>query len=332
MHVLQMPSEEISEIVANSEEFLKKLSGAKVLIVGGTGFIGRWVTSSLLEASSKFGIEIELLVRNKEKTSEQISRFKNASVRIHGIRQAGEIRGVTHIIHGATPSSPSTGGTDMEAVYKTSMDVGNLLVEIAKYCNVPIFMHLSSGAVYGPKPIENTLLSENESVSEYVTDFYMKSKIDLEALTENASKGGWVKGSNPRLFAFAGPGITLDAHFAVGNFMQQAREGSQITLQGNPNTMRSYLYPVDMTTWLLASLANPSLEVTHIGSDIGYTMSEIATVVASEFKVEANISGNLRTPANFYIPETTATKKRLNVSQTIDLPEAIRRWRKWLES
>lgn len=331
MKDLKLPLRELSEIVSNSSDSLAGLSGARILVAGGTGFIGRWLVSSLLEASDEFKLEIDLLVRNRAKATAHFSKYGNGRIRIHGIHQANQISGVTHIIHSATPSSPSTGGNDMKGVYKSSIDIGNLLFDVAKRSNTPTFMHLSSGAVYGAKATKNLPISENLHISENITDLYMKSKIDLEVQIVNATKAGWVKGANPRLFSFAGPGIAIDAHFAVGNFMEQALQGKRVVVKGHPDTSRSYLYPVDMTTWLLASLANPSLEGTHIGSNFGYSMSEIAGIVASEFNVEAVISGNLEIQPNFYVPDTKSTQKRLNVSQSIFLPEAISRWRKWLE-
>lgn len=332
MKEIPVPPGEISEIVSNSSESLKQLTGAKILIVGSTGFVGEWLTSALLMASQQFDLKVEMLVRDKINATNLFSGLSIRDCRIYTMDEVSSIRGVTHMVHSATPSVFKTGGNDMENVYQSTIDIGDVLFEIARRSSHAVLMHLSSGAVYGKQQLGNFPVTEKHKVAEEISDLYMKSKLNLEHNIEQQTKNELIKGTNPRLFAFAGPGIAVDAHFAIGNFMLQGLRGETISVKGNPETRRSYLHPVDMTTWLLAALANPSLETTHVGSEYGYSMQEIASFVADEFGVKAETSGNSETPATYYVPETSNTKRRLGVEETIRLPEAISRWRKWLES
>lgn len=77
---------------------------------------------------------------------------------------------------------------------------------------------------------------------------------------------GVVKGTNPRLFNFFGPGLPLKSHFAIGNFVHDALNENQIKVTGSLETMRSYLYISDLVIQLFALSTKPTLDVLHIGS------------------------------------------------------------------
>jgi UDP-glucuronate decarboxylase len=323
---------DISSLSKNAQISFEQLEGSRILLAGGTGFVGHWLLAALALASKKHNIQLTLLVRDFYKARIIVEQFDTAQVNITSTDEINPKGNYTHLIHAATPSTKSTGGKDDNSICKSASSVETYLFRLLTSEITPVYMHLSSGAVYGAKPNSRILLSENSPLVSSATDQYTKTKLTLEKNLVNATLVGAVRGTNPRLFSFAGPGIALDDHFAVGNFIAQAIKGGPVSLNGNPCTMRTYLHPVDMAHWLLAALANPSLETTHIGSEIGYTMEEIARIIAAEFGVNADVRGDSSIPPNFYLPSSTQTKKRLNVGETIALPEAISRWRRWLES
>ncbi len=323
---------DISCITRNASNFLEQLEGSKILLAGGTGFVGKWLFATLASVFKTHNIQLTLLVRDFDRAKAMVDQFDAAEVNFLHIDDKHPKGGYTHLIHAATPSTKLTGGKDPDSIYNSAFTVESCIFQLLETQVTPVYMHLSSGAVYGAKPKIRYAFSENSPVSNESSDAYTKTKLALEKNLVDATISGAVLGTNPRLFSFAGPGLALDDHFAVGNFMAQAFKGGPVTLNGNPETIRTYLHPVDMTHWLLGALANPSLEATHIGSEIEYTMEDIAKIIASEFGVKVDVRGNSSTPPNFYLPRTTQTKKRLNVGETILLPEAISRWRRWLES
>ena len=323
---------DVSSLTKNAKISFEQLEGSRILLAGGTGFVGNWLLAALALASKRHNIQLTLLVRNSIKAKAIVDQFDTALVSFTSANEINPKGDYTHFIHAATPSTKSTGGKESKSIYNSASSVETHIFGLLRPEITPVYMHLSSGAVYGTKPSIRIAFSENDPVIDSASDTYTKTKLILEKNVVNATLSGAIFGTNPRLFSFAGPGIALDDHFAVGNFIAQAIKGGPVSLNGNPCTMRTYLHPVDMTHWLLAALANPSLETTHIGSEIGYTMEEIARIVASEFGVKADVRGDSSIPPNFYLPSTTQTKKRLNVGETIALSEAISRWRRWLES
>ena len=95
---------------------------------------------------------------------------------------------------------------------------------------------MSSGAVYGRQPLTVDHISEDYSGAPLTTDpksAYGNGKRASEwlAATYAAEKGLSCKIA--RCFAFVGPYLALDKHFAVGNFMRDVLSGKPILIGGD---------------------------------------------------------------------------------------------------
>ena len=136
-----------------------------------------------------------------------------------------------------------------------------------------------------------------------------------------------------RLWAFLGPLLPLDIHYAAGNFVADALGGRAIHVKGNLATVRSYLYPTDLVVWLLAALTRGRPGVAYnIGSDVDTTIGELATTVAAVSGSTAGLRIPDRTseyPADRYVPDVSRARAELGVRQTVGLADAIDRTLSW---
>jgi nucleoside-diphosphate-sugar epimerase len=327
---------DIDSLLSGGRTF-QEFDGATITILGGTGFIGQWIIQALHEFGLNFGFSAEITV-----ISRNASRARNLFAEKFGLTPnvvefdfavgLAELEKCDFFINGATPSTKKTGIDNVEAVYASTVNASNSIIRSAKrYGNKPRVVNLSSGIVYGTQGLaERNQIESASTIHPNSQSGYLNAKLSSESIFSEAAVLEEVKAISPRLYAFAGPGISLDEHFAVGNFIRDGLEGSQITISGNPSTTRSYLYPTDLVVWILAALTQPKDINVNVGSEIPITMLELATLVSElTSKMGVRVLGSNVVASN-YVPSTSCFRENYAVSQQISLNEGLERWIEWL--
>jgi nucleoside-diphosphate-sugar epimerase len=157
-------------------------------------------------------------------------------------------------------------------------------------------------------------------------DSYGRLKLKLEELIKQATEMGKIRGSNPRLFSLAGPGLHLNSGYALPTFIDSARKGFPIIIEGNPNTQRTYLYPTDLVERLVLIGTSPDIRDFQIGARRNLRMIEIANKVGEIWGVPVKLENTLNLQANYYCPDEN------NGESELDFEEILIRWKRWLES
>lgn len=322
-----------------SEHTFQEYNDSTITLLGGTGFIGMWLIEALHVYARNYSFSSKITVitrypKNAHKIFVEELGFKIKIIEFDFAVNSTDLEKSDFFINGATPSQNKTGLLDYDSVYKSSVNASHSLIRSAtKYGNKPKIVNLSSGIVYGHQDVSVRNQIEAPISKEQLSySGYLDAKIASELLLSEASEAGLVESISPRLYAFAGPGIVLDEHFAVGNFIRDGLQGNRIVIKGNPSTVRSYMYPTDLVIWILTALLKPANLNTNIGSEVPISMLELGNLISDmTSKKGVRILGENQEISN-YVPSTSCFRQNYGVSEQISLSRGLENWIEWLRS
>ena len=225
------------------------------------------------------------------------------------------------IIHAATPAVTTLAPGEMRSII---IEGTERVLQFARKCGAERLLFTSSGAVYGPQDPECHNVPE-DYLCNPVTEYGI-AKLEAEKMCIASGIPTLIA----RCFAFAGPRLNKDIHFAIGNFIRDGELGRDIIIRGDGTPYRSYLYADDLVEWLFTILEHgvPSRPY-NVGSPEGLSIADLAGVVASCFANPPQIKiltppvpGAL--PAR-YVPDTSRAEKELGLKVKTPLPEAVKK-------
>jgi len=335
-------STDSQQIIAQTDG-LVALHGARLFITGGTGFFGRWLLESLVAACATCQLDATavVLTRDPDHFRRQAPHLAgHPAVTLH----AGDIRtfafpdgGFSHIIHAATPASAQLNTDAPLEMWDVIVAGTRRVLDFTRQCGARRFLLTSSGAVYGTQPADVTHVAEEfpgapDTLAPGTA--YGAGKRAAEFLCAQYARSGGFDVVVARGFAFIGPYLPLDAHFAVGNFLRDALAGGPIRVNGDGTPYRSYLYAADLAVWLWTLLSRgTSGRAYNVGADEAITIAELAGLVARQC-VPACAVEIARTPVagvlpTRYVPSIARVTAELGLRPTVSLEEGIRRTLAW---
>lgn len=306
-----LDSSEFEDQIEVCNSLLGQLSGARVLIYGGTGFIGKWLTSFLTQAQIKLNLDLEITVVSRNLALAGSILPPNVNVLTNHTAQ--NLRKVTHMVFGAT-SSTSSEPTEMNESFCLAQSAIELARKQDKRVN---FINLSSGA---SKKVKFTHFPE-KAPSDYAA-----LKRAVEELVSFESIRGNLLGTSPRMYSFLGPLLPLDSKYAAGNFMKAALLQEPIKITGNPETLRTYLHPLEMVSSLTSLLLNPVSDSVEIGGTELVSISQLAEKINYIVGGVGVLYPEISNARNDYIPDQNYN---LIENQKITINESIKRWKNW---
>jgi nucleoside-diphosphate-sugar epimerase len=332
-------SADLQHILDHTRDLWEELRGARIFITGGTGFFGCWLLESFLHANRQLGLKasISVLTRRPDFVKRSIPHLmRDPSVTLY----QGDVRNFefpngefSHIIHAATDASANLNNENPFLMLDTIIEGTRRTLDFALHCHADKFMLTSSGAVYGRQPYTITHIAEDYQGAPNPLDpqsTYGQGKHLAEHLCTLHAMNSTMQLKIARCFAFVGPYLPLDIHFAIGNFIRDAMYGGPIIIKGDGTPHRSYLYAADLAIWLWTILLKgQSLHPYNVGSDESLCIADIARVVAEQFPdgIKVEIHGKLDPTKSIehYVPSIHRAKCELGLQQFIPLGNGIKR-------
>jgi nucleoside-diphosphate-sugar epimerase len=336
---------DIDEILSLASEDLRWILDQRILLTGASGFVGRWLTTAWLEAAAAYGGSGKLFCLARDLTfledfhpSLVNERVVRINTDIRNAKLAPELH-LEAVIHGATTASADLSSSQPFEVASVMMSgLMRLLSELETH-PVSRFMFLSSGAVYGRMPQALSGVAETFVGSLDWTDkkfVYHELKRSSESILETWATQKRCSLVNARLFAFLGPYLPLDRHFAAGNFLIDALEGSKVKVNSGGQSVRSYQYPTDLVRWCFKALATETFAGSlNVGSDRACTIVELADAICRSAAngSATSIQGvDTESTLTFYLPDISRARFQLGLQNRVDLDESIARTIRWLTS
>jgi dTDP-glucose 4,6-dehydratase len=336
-------SDDLDLVASNTIHLWSELRGQRIFITGGTGFIGCWLVETFCHVNRRFALDAQavILTRNPDVFARKCPHLvSDPAVSLW----AGDVRSFefpigdfAFVIHAATEANPKQAIEQPLEMLSTIVAGTERTLQFASARGTTKFLLTSSGAVYGKQPssmahVPETYLGGPDPLDPI--SVYAEGKRAAELLCSVYARPNKLECKVARCWAFCGPYLPLDQHFAIGNFIADVRARRPIHVSGDGTPRRSYLYAADLATWLWTLLFKaPALVPFNVGSDRDVSIRELAEIVSSTLQSTAGIqvaqSPVPGAASSRYVPSVDRAKQLLGLRETVSLEESIRRTAAW---
>jgi dTDP-glucose 4,6-dehydratase len=341
--LVDMIREDCRAVVGARVAELDALRGGCLLVTGGTGFAGTWLAElvSYLNDQHGFGTRVMLLSSRAHSFSAKaphLAMRDDVELIERDVRGLFEIPSeVEWIVHAAgSPDNRLHASDPVRTIAVIVQGTEAVLSSAARLPRLRKVLNISSGLVYGPQPWElqavpETFRSAIDSAA--VGSAYAEAKRLAETLCAAYRNQHRLPIINARPFAFIGPYQLLDRPWAVNNFVRDGLLGAPIRIQGDGQTVRSYMYPSDMAWWLLRILASGNTGGNYnVGSPEGVTLLDLAQRISRLLPKRPDVlTRQAREGASrsIFVPDVTLAHRSLGLNVTVDLDTALERTLAW---
>ena len=260
----------------------------KILVTGGTGFIGSALVPLLLREGNHVTV-IDHLSANKMQNLEHFFSLDNFDfiqldlLEVEALKQV--VKKCDLIFHLAANVDVRKGHLNTEVDFLNNIVATRNVLESMRFsdsCKKIIFT--SSSVVYGEHPTMPT--SENYGPLKPIS-LYETSKLSCEALHQRGYVGTFgIEAVIFRLANVVGPG---SGHGVIFDFFRKLMEsnGKYLEILGDGKQKKSYLYIDDCINALLLGLNEFRwrLEIFNVGSDDQVDTNTIAQIIIDELRL-----------------------------------------------
>jgi dTDP-glucose 4,6-dehydratase len=338
-----LSTEDLNCILASTRNLWDEMRGERIFITGGTGFFGCWLVESFLHVNrvEKLAAQATILTRDPAAFRQKCPHLaSDPAITL----LAGDVRDFAFpdgeyrfVIHAATETSAKQAAENPIGLLATILRGTERTLEFAATHGTEKFLLASSGAVYGAQPASITHLTEDYAgaPNPLITgSVYAEGKRAAELMCAAYAKTYGIACKIARGFAFVGPHLPLDAHFAIGNFIRDAMQGDVIRVNGDGTPRRSYMYGADLAVWLWTILFRGApMEAFNVGSDRDLSILELAQAVAGAIRPSASVQVAREpqpgVPVQQYVPCTRKAAEQLGLRCSVSIQDAIVRTAAW---
>lgn len=307
-------------------------------VIGGTGFFGK----SILDAFRRglltpWGIErVVAASRRPENLARDHPELLGPGVELAELDVTGEggeggLPRADYVIHAANTTDARAYAADpLRERAAILAGAERFVARAAIDCPDARIVYTSSGAVYGQQPAHIAGIAEEapfagaDGLVAYKRDYAEAKRLSEETIARYGREQQ-AHVAIARCFAFVGPYLPRDQHFAIGNFLADGMAGQPIAVHARHPVIRSYMHGDDLARWLLtiADAATPACPVYNVGSDEGIDIADLAARIAARYGVPVHLPERGDGPVDRYVPSIARAAGNLGLRLEHDLDQAL---------
>ena len=261
----------------------------RILITGGSGFLGSHLSDRLLEMGHEVLVADNFYTGNKANI-EHLLANPNFELMRHDVTFPLYVE-VDGIFNLACPASPVHYQRNPVQTFKTSVHGAINMLGLAKRTGAR-FLQASTSEIYGDPAISPQPESYWGNVNPIgIRSCYDEGKRAAETLTYDYHRQFNLDIRVARIFNTYGPRMAADDGRVVSNFIVQALKGDPITVYGDGSQTRSFCYVSDLVEGLVKLFFTEKVyEPVNLGNPTPINMKELAEEViqltSSKSKIE----------------------------------------------
>ena len=299
------------------------LKTSKVLITGGSGFIGSNFTTKLLERGAEVHV-LDNLFAGKRSLIPNDAEFHEGDLRNEEIKTIVPEINPDVIIHlAAIHYIPYCNENPEEAFDVNVIGTRNLLEATRQVENVQKAVFASSAAVYPPRSQANTEESPLGPI-----DIYGKTKLLGEDLMELYNEKTRVPTASARLFNVYGPNET-NAHL-IPAIVKQIQEGNRTIELGNLSPKRDFVHVSDVSEAIisLAKEFDGDHRAYNVGTCNEHSVEEVvqktSVALGEEIKIEQDAERVRESDRPHLQADISRIQNEIGWSPSISFTEGLR--------
>ncbi len=314
------------------------ISGNRIFITGGAGFIGTQVAQRLVDHNQVVlydSFQRDSLSGSALEHHPKLEVIRGDILDYDALYEA--MRGADYVIHAAAIAGiDSTVRAPVETMTVNMIGTANVL-KAAQSLQRPLkrLIEFSTSEVFGSKAfkVAESSLTTTGAVGE-ARWTYAVSKLAGEHLAHAYYTQYALPTVTLRPFNVYGPGQTGEGAMTI--FIRQALRGEDIFIFGDGTQIRAWCYVDDMVEGVFAALTHPHAvgESFNIGNARAvmtiYGLAEsICRVIGSRSKIIFRSA--LSADIELRVPDTNKSKRLIDFEAQVDLAEGIKRTVAWIQ-
>lgn len=303
--------------------------GAKVLVTGGTGLVGRPLVELLLERGARVFIasldDPSLAHPEATFTRTNLMRLENC---------LEVCRGVDFVFHVAgIKGSPAMTARKPASFFVPTLLFNTNMMEAARRCDVQGFLYTSTVGVYAPAEVFvedavwKSFPSENDRFAGWA-----KRMGELQADAYRIEYG-WDRVSIVRPANIYGPHDNFDPNNAmvIPSLIRRALDGENpLTVWGDGSPIRDFIHARDVALGMLLMMERQVREPVNLGSGTGISIRQLVEIVVANLDPRPEIVWDASKPSGDRKRLMDISRARsIGFEPSISIEEGIRETMAW---